>query len=276
MNLEDIFAPTLFAGQTVFITGGGSGINLGVAQCFARLGANIAICGRTRSKLDDAARELEKLGANVVAQAADVRDMDALAAAMATTEKQLGPINVLVPGAAGNFTAPTEKLSSNGFRTVVDIDLVGAFNAARAAFEQLRQTRGSLIFISAGQAQAPFEFQAHAGAAKAGVDNLMKTLALEWGPYGIRANSVLPGWIADTEGLKRLAPPGSEHRIAEEVPVRRMGNTADVGALACFLASPLASYITGNVVTADGGMMLRGSGIWTQVIGAMLAETGAN
>ncbi|MDT0617437.1 SDR family oxidoreductase [Salinisphaera sp. P385] len=276
MHLEDVFAPTLFARQTVFITGGGSGINLGVAECFARLGANIAICGRTQSKLDDAAGGLQKLGANVVAQAADVRDMDALADAMATTEKQLGPINVLVAGAAGNFTAPTEKLSSNGFRTVVDIDLVGAFNAARAAFEQLRQTRGSLIFISAGQAQAPFEFQAHAGAAKAGVDNLMKTLALEWGPYGIRANSVLPGWIADTEGLKRLAPPGSEHRIADEVPMRRMGDTADVGALACFLASPLASYITGNVVAADGGMMLRGSGIWTQVIGAMLAETGAN
>ncbi len=274
MNLEEVFAPTLFAGQTVFITGGGSGINLGVAQCFARLGASIAICGRTQSKLDDAAKGLEKLGATVVAQAADVRDMDALADAMATTESRLGPINVLVAGAAGNFTAPTAKLSSNGFRTVVDIDLVGAFNAARAAFEQLRQTRGCLIFISAGQAQAPFEFQAHAGAAKAGVDNLMKTLALEWGPYGIRANSVLPGWIADTEGLKRLTPPGSEHRIANEVPIRRMGDATDVGALACFLASPLADYVTGNVVAADGGMMLRGSGIWTQLIGTMLAENG--
>lgn len=270
MEVNEYFAKDLFKNKTVFITGGGSGINLGAAKNFAALGANIAICGRTQEKLNHAAKELEALGARVVAQAADVRDIDALKQAMETTRTELGPIDVLIAGAAGNFPCAAEKLSSNGFKTVLDIDLMGAFNASSAAFEQLKTTRGCLIFISAGQAFLPHAWQAHVGAAKAGIDNLMRNLALEWGPYGIRSNSIVPGPIKDTEGMRRLAPADSEDRFSRLVPLQRMGSVDDIGAAACFLASPLASYITGSLIMADGGMNLPGSGQWTEVLSEML------
>lgn len=273
MDLTRVFAADLFADKTVFITGGGSGINLGIAKCFARLGADIGICGRTQEKLDAAAGELRELGAEVVAQAADVRDMDALAAAMTATRDKLGPIDVVVAGAAGNFPAPAEKLSMNGFKSVIEIDLLGAFNAARAGFDQLKETQGCLIFISAGQAFTPYAMQAHVGAAKAGIDNLMRNLALEWGRYGIRANSIVPGPIRGTEGMKRLAPPGSDDKLSQLVPMQRMGEVDDIGQVACFLASPLASYVTGSLVMADGGMNLPGSGLWAQVLGGMAKGT---
>lgn len=269
MDLTRVFAPDLFDGKTVFVTGGGSGINLGIAKCFARLGADVAICGRTQEKLDAAAEDLRALGAKVSARAADVRDMDALSAAMEGAREDLGPIDVLVAGAAGNFPSPAEKLSANGFKSVIDIDLLGSFNAARSAFEQLKETNGCIIFISAGQAFMPYAMQAHVGAAKAGIDNMMRTLALEWGRFGIRANSIVPGPIRGTEGMKRLAPPGMDDKLAKLVPMQRMGEVDDVGQVACFLASPLAGYVTGSLIMADGGMNLPGSGVWAQVFGEM-------
>lgn len=266
MELTDVFAKGLFKGKHVFITGGGSGINLGIAKNFARLGANLGICGRTQEKLDAAAEELRELGAEVSAVAADVRDYDGLEQSMQTAKEALGPIHTLICGAAGNFPSPAESLSSNGFKSVMDIDLLGAFNASRAAFEQLKETQGNIIFISAGQAFIPYAMQAHVGAAKAGIDNLMQNLALEWGRYGIRANSVAPGPIKDTEGMKRLAPPGAEKSLAKLVPAGRFGTVDDIGQVACFLASPLAGYVTGSLVRADGGMNLPGSGVWVQAL----------
>ncbi len=206
MSITDIFSKDLFAGKTVFVTGGGSGINLGIAKNFATVGASIAICGRTQERLDGAAAELRALGATVFAQAADVRDYPALETVIERARETLGPIDVLVAGAAGNFPAPAEALSPNGFKAVVDIDLLGSFHAARAAFPQLKETRGSIIFISAGKAFQAYPYQAHVGAAKAGVDMLMKDLAVDWGKHGIRANSIAPGPIAGTEGMRRLAP----------------------------------------------------------------------
>jgi len=260
MRVNEWFASGLYRGKTVFITGGGSGINLGVARNFAALGASIGICGRTQAKLDAAAEELRALGANVCAVAADVRDYGALEKAFAQSREALGPMDVLVCGAAGNFLVPAEKLSANGFKTVVDIDLLGSFNAARAAFEQLRETKGTLLFISAGMAYMPHAYQVHVGAAKAGIDMMMKNLALEWGPHGIRANSIVPGPIEGTEGMERLAGgAAAKQAIAGSVPLRRMGTVDDIGQAAAFLASPIASYITGCVVVCDGGSNLGGS-----------------
>jgi NAD(P)-dependent dehydrogenase (short-subunit alcohol dehydrogenase family) len=254
--------PDLFKGKTVFVTGGGSGINLGVAKNFAALGANIAICGRTQSKLDAAAEELRALDARVCAVAADVRDFAALEAAFARSNDEFGPMDVLVCGAAGNFLVPAEQLSPNGFKTVIDIDLLGSFNASRAAFEQLRQTRGCLIYISAGMAYMPHAFQVHVGAAKAGIDMLMKNLALEWGRHGIRANSIVPGPIEGTEGLRRLTDAAQKQAFLDAVPLRRFGSVDDIGQTAAFLASPLAAYITGCVVVCDGGQNLPGSALF--------------
>ena len=259
MLATSVFAPGLFKGKTVFVTGGGSGINLGIARNFAALGANIGICGRTQAKLDAAAEELRALGAKVCAVAADVRDMAALQTAIDRTRDEAGPIDVLVCGAAGNFLVQAEKLSANGFKTVVEIDLVGSFNASRAAFEQLKETKGSILFISAGMALVPHAYQVHVGAAKAGIDMMMRNLALEWGRYGIRSNSIVPGPIEGTEGMKRLSSPEAKEAMVRMIPAGRMGTVDDIGQVALFLASPMASYITGCVVICDGGSSLAGS-----------------
>ncbi len=262
MNISSYFSSELFKGKTVFITGGGSGINLGVAKNFATLGANIAICGRTQAKLDSAAGELRALGAKVCVAVADVREMAALEAALAQTKAELGSIDVLVCGAAGNFLVPAEQLSANGFKTVIDIDLMGSFNASRAAFSQLKETRGSIIFISAGQAYMPYAYQVHVAAAKAGIDMMMKNLALEWGRYGIRCNSIVPGPIEGTEGMKRLSSPDALAQLTAGIPLGRMGTVDEIGQVAVFLASPLASYVSGTVLVTDGGQNLAGSALF--------------
>jgi NAD(P)-dependent dehydrogenase (short-subunit alcohol dehydrogenase family) len=159
---------------------------------------------------------------------------------------------------------------------VIDIDLLGSFNAARVAFDQLRRTRGSVIFISAGMAYMPHAFQAHVGAAKAGIDMLMKNLAIEWGPLGIRCNSIVPGPIEDTEGMKRLLASKAREQFMNSVPLRRCGTVNEIGQVATFLASPLASYVTGCVVVCDGGQNLVGSALFNiGAVQAMQAQSAA-
>lgn len=268
MLINSYFTKSLFQNKTVFITGGSSGINLGIARNFAAVGANIAIVGRSQAKLDAASAELRELGAKVAAYSADVRDYAALETAFSGAYATLGPVHTLICGAAGNFPCAAEYLSPNGFKAVVDIDLLGSFNTCRAAFEQLRETQGNIIFISAGMALLPYAFQAHVGAAKAGIDNLMRNLALEWGRFGIRSNSIVPGPIAGTEGVRRLVPEDSADLLKKTIPLGRFGTPDDIGQLSVFLASPLASYITGALIVADGGQNLPGSGAWTQLMAA--------
>jgi NAD(P)-dependent dehydrogenase (short-subunit alcohol dehydrogenase family) len=274
MTVTDFLPRDLFKGKTVFITGGGSGINLGVGRTFAALGGNLGICGRTQAKLDAAAEELRALGAQVLAQAADVRDYAALERALDATREQLGPIDVLVCGAAGNFPVPAEKLSPNGFKSVMDIDLLGSFHACRGAFEQLKRTRGCVIFISAGMAFIPYPYQVHVGAAKAGIDNMMKNLALEWGKHGIRCNSIVPGPIAGTEGMKRLGGDLPAAAAKMGIPLGRFGTTEEIGHAAAFLASPLAAYVTGTVLVVDGGQNLPGSEAFGRAIEELMSAGG--
>lgn len=258
----------LFAGSPVFVTGGSSGINLAIAKAFLACGAAVSICGRDPGRLARAVDELNGMRAGAaLGFVADVRDASAVAAAVDDAARAHGPMSVLVCGAAGNFLAPAHKLSPNGFRTVVDIDLNGSFNAARASFEQLRQTRGSVLFVSAGQAFVPFGQQAHAGAAKAGIEMLMRNLALEWGQFGIRCNSVVPGPIAGTEGADRLAAGvGGEDVWAQMVPLGRFGTKEEIAGMALVLASPWASYVTGTTLVADGGFALSGSGAFNKAL----------
>jgi NAD(P)-dependent dehydrogenase (short-subunit alcohol dehydrogenase family) len=270
---RDILPNDLFAGKNVFVTGGGSGINLGIARTFAGLGANIGICGRSQERLDAAAAGLAELGAKVSATSADVRVPEQLQAAMNASRDTIGDIDVLVCGAAGNFLVQGENLSFNGFKTVIDIDLVGSFNASRIAFEQLKRTRGSIIFITAPMAHVPHAYQAHVGPAKAGVEMLMKNLALEWGPYGIRSNSIIPGFIEDTEGMRRISAEADSANFVENIPLRRMGMTQEIGQAAAFLSSPLAAYITGTSLWVDGGQALAGSGFFNSNSAAFLASS---
>ncbi len=258
------FAPDLFRGRTVFVTGGAGTINAGIARGFAELGARIALAGRTMARLEDAAAEIRALGAEALALQADVQQIETLEAALATTERTLGKVDILICGAAANFPAPAEQMSAEGFRKVISVDLLGSFNAARAAFTQLKATRGNIVFVSATNAIMPFAFQSHVGAAKAGIDSLMRGLALEWGKYGIRCNSVLPGPIEKTEGLRRLLTEQDIAELRSYVPLGRFGTIEDVAAVCCFLASPAASLLTGVSLVADGGQSFSGS--------AMLAE----
>ena len=259
MNISDYFPYEVFKQRTVFITGGGSGINLGIAKCYAAVGAKVAICGRNEDKLDRAKSELEELGATTRAVVADVRDFDAMQDACDQIQISLGTITDLVCGAAGNFLCPASEMSANAFRTVVDIDLMGSFNACRAVFEQLQETKGCVLMVSAGQAYMPYAYQTHAGAAKAGVEMLAKNLALEWGQFGIRVNTVVPGPIEGTEGIKRLTNEKQKQMLLQSIPLKRLGQAQEIGQVAVFLSSPMASYITGTQVVCDGGMNLSGS-----------------
>lgn len=247
------------AGKTAFVTGGGSGINLGIAVHMAMAGANVAICGRTQERLDIAVARLRTFDVETLAVSADVRDGSRLMEAFAESDRTLGPADIVVCGAAGNFLCDAEKLSFNGFKTVVDIDLLGSFNTARASFEQLRSTSGLLLFISAGQSMMPYRGQVHAGAAKAGIDNMMRTFALEWGRYGIRSNSIVPGFIEETEGALRIAGTRKISQVIRHTPLGRLGKVEDIGSTAVFLASESASFITGATIVVDGGHYLGGS-----------------
>ncbi|WP_149359164.1 SDR family oxidoreductase [Lolliginicoccus suaedae] len=260
-------------GKVVFVAGGTSGINLGIAEDFARAGANVAVQSRSQDKVDSTVADLKEFGVAAFGAAADVRDYAATEEALATAADALGPIDVLISGAAGNFPVSALNMSANAFKSVVDIDLLGTFNVLRAGFQFLRRPGACVINISAPQSELPTITQAHVCAAKAGVDMLTRTLALEWGPSGVRVNAVIPGPIDGTEGMSRLAPTDEARElVTSSVPLRRYGTPRDVANVCRFLASPLADYVTGVVLPADGGWVLGGASQTMGVIGAPLME----
>ena len=255
-----VFRDGLFADRTAFIAGGTSGINLGIAERFAELGAAVTVASRSADKVEAAVRQLQARGARAFGQACDVREYDAVAAALGAAQAHFGPIDLLVSGAAGNFVARALDMSAKGFRTVVDIDLLGTFNVLRAAHQHLRKPGASIVNISAPQAYMPMAGQAHVGAAKAGVDMLTRNLAVEWGRDGVRVNSIVPGPVEDTEGMRRLgAAPGARDKLERSIPLGRYARKDEIADLATFLCSDAASYMTGAVVVCDGGQSLLGS-----------------
>lgn len=257
-----IFAQALLRDQVALITGGGSGIGAGIALRFAEHGAKVVLLGRKLEKLEATARQVREHGGQALAVAADVRDYAAVEAAVGTVVRDFGRLDILINSAAGNFLSPAASLSANGFRTVIDIDLVGSFNASRACFEALSARGGSIVNITATQAWVPTPLQCHAGAAKAGIAKLTQDLALEWGSSKIRVNAVAPGPIADTEGMKRLAPGDGEARarLERSMPIGRWGRVAEIADAVLFLVSPAAGFITGTTLVVDGGQSLVGAG----------------
>jgi len=255
MNLDT----AQFRGRHVFVAGGSSGINFGIAEAFARAGARLAVASRSEERVLAAAERLRAHGGEALGLAADVRQPEALARAFGEAVARFGPIDVLVSGAAGNFLARATDMSANAFKTVVDIDLLGSFNVARAAYPHLRKPGAAIVHISAAQAFVATPWQAHVCAAKAGVDMLTRVLALEWGAEGIRINSIVPGPIGDTEGIRRLAPSDALlQRMAERVPLKRLGRIEDIARMAMLLASDWGEWITGAVIPVDGGLSLTG------------------
>lgn len=243
-----------YDGKTVFVAGASSGINLAIAREFGLEGARVSIVSRSAERIASAAADLHAEGVDVVGYDCDVRDHARLEEVFTEARERFGPIDVLVSGAAGNFLAPAVKMSANAFKTVVDIDLLGTFNVFHASFEHLRKPGAALIAITAGQAVHPMPFQVHACAAKAGVNMVVKCLALEWGPAGIRVNSISPGPIADTEGMIRLAAdPEAEAKLKNKLALRDYGTKDDVAKAALYLASADAHYVTGTILNVDGG-----------------------
>ena len=246
------FRDGLFEGKVVFVAGGTSGINLGIAKRFAALGAKVAVLGRNPEKAANAAAEI---GHNAIGLTADVRDYGAIVAAMTQVRDTFGPLDVVVSGAAGNFLAPALGMSANAFKTVVDIDLLGTFNVFRGCHDLLAEN-ASLIAITAGQAVNPMQLQAHACAAKAGINQLVRVLALEWGP-NVRVNGISPGPIEGTEGMARLAPDAStKQKHFERIAMKRWGFIDEIAEGAVFLCSDAAKYVTGTILDIDGGSSL--------------------
>ncbi len=255
--MASIFRDRLLDGKNAFVTGGSSGIGQRMAERFAQHGAKVMLAGRKQEKLDAAASAIQSAGGTASTCAVDVRDYPGIEAALQKTHDQFGPIDILVCGAAGNFPAPVLGMSANAFKAVIDIDLLGTFNTCRAAYAHLRKPGAVILSISASHATQAVAYQSHVCAAKAGVDLLTKTLAIEWGPEGIRANCITPGPTDDTEGMRRLAPtPEIRARVERAIPLRRYGTKDELADLALFLASDAASFITGAVYVCDGGQSL--------------------
>lgn len=249
-----------YSGCNVMVVGGTSGINLGIAHDFVDAGARVGVASRSQDKVDAAVQALSRPDRPALGYAFDVRDPAAVATAIDAFVAELGPIDVLISGAAGNFPAKAQDLSPNGFRAVVEIDLLGTFHVMKAAYRHMRRPGGSLINISAPQSTIAMSHQVHVCAAKAGVDMVTRCLAIEWGPEGLRVNGVVPGPIEGTEGMSRLAPtPEAMAQVAGSVPMRRLGTPSDVGRACLYLGSDAASYVNGVTIAADGGWLLTGA-----------------
>jgi len=247
--------PLRFDDKHVLVFGGTTGINFGIAEAFAAQGAAVTVISRKPENVSQAVTRLRAHGRPVHGSCADVRNFESVGMAMSEATGLLGPIDVLVSGAAGNFLCEAKDMSANGFKVVVEIDLLGTFHVMRQAHAFLRKPGASIINITAPQSSIAMRYQAHACAAKAGVDQLTRVLALEWGVEGVRVNAISPGPITGTEGVHKLMGSTDEdtRRASAAVPLQRFGDLDDIANLALFLSSPFAGFLSGAVIPCDGG-----------------------
>ncbi|MDG2308556.1 MAG: SDR family oxidoreductase [Candidatus Binatia bacterium] len=254
--------PGTFDGQTVLVTGGGTGLGKAIASEFARLGAKIAISSRKEEHLDAGRAAMQELGAEVFVTPCDIRDPESIATAFDAIEGALGRPNVLVNNAAANFPVPAEDMSPNAWRTVVDITLNGTFFCAREFGRRHlnAETPGSIINVGASYAWTGGPGFAHSAAAKAGVKNMVETLAVEWGPYGIQVNGLVPGLMPHEDMTADIR--GNLDRTNDKDPCQpalRVGRPRELGWAATFLASPYGRFISGHTLVVDGANWQRRS-----------------
>ncbi len=254
-----IYQPDLLQGQAAFITGGGTGLGLAMATAMARCGADIAIASRKSEHLEPAAEQLAVHGTRVLAVQANVREPDSVRAAVEQVAGELGRVDILVNNAAGNFYAPSAELKPNGWRAVVETDLYGTFFCSQAVHPIMaRQGGGRIISISMTLHYNGWPQMAHATAAKAGIDALTKTLALEWAKDSITVNVIAPGPIP-TEGASKAFAVGDvaiEEALSRQIPLGKLGTPEDIANMAVYLAGPGGSWITGAIFVVDGGSSL--------------------
>ena len=244
-----------YDGAVVVVTGGGTGLGKAIATEFARLGAAVAVVSRDPSHLSAGTAAVEEAGGTAFAHPCDIRDPDAVAGAFEAVEDAVGPIDVLVNNAAGNFPVPAEDMSPNAWRTVVDIVLNGTFFCSRELARRLIPAgrAGAIVNVGASYAWTGGPGFAHSAAAKAGVKNLTETLAVEWAPYGIRVNGLVPGLVPHEDETAAIAAVPGKHVGADaRVPAGRVGLPRELAWAATYLCSPYASYITGHTLVVDG------------------------
>jgi len=258
-----MFETGLLKGKSIIITGGGTGLGKSMATRFAELGADLVITSRRQNVIDETAEELRQQGGQVLAVPCDVRDPDQVQHMVDETVKTFGKIDILLNNAAGNFISPTENLSSNAFKTVVDIVLNGTFFCTQAAGKVMRKNKGGVILnIVTTYSWTGSGYVVPSACAKAGVLAMTRSLAVEWAKYGIRTVAIAPGPFPTKGAWSRLAPPGLgiEKKMKERIPLKRVGEHIELANLASYLISDQAAYINGEVVTIDGGEWLKGAG----------------
>lgn len=262
MNYRSVFRPELFAGRCVLISGGGSGIGRCTAHELAALGASVIIVGRTQEKLDRVVAEIQEDGGQADALSLDIRDEEQVRQGVANLLQRHGRIDGLFNNAGGQFPAPMELISGKGFDAVVRNNLSGTFLMMREVYLQCMRDHGGAMVNMTADMWGGMPGMAHSGAARAGVDNLTKTAAIEWAPAGVRVNAVAPGWIMssgmDSYGgaMKAIIP-----TLKSKVPMKRMGQESEVSAAVCFLLSEASAFVSGVTLRIDGAASL-GSRIW--------------
>ena len=257
MGYESILRKGCFAGETHIVTGAGSGIGRCVAHELASLGAHVVLTGRRQEKLETVAAEIAEDGGEASLAAFDIRDEEAVKAAVAGIVSKRGRIHGLVNNAGGQFPSALQAISKKGFEAVVANNLTGGFLVMREVFSQSMQANGGAIVNMAADMWRGMPGMAHSGAARAGTVNLTKTAAYEWGHAGVRVNCVAPGWVASSgmdtyDGATRALIP----QLKNHVPLGRLAVEAEVSSVICFLLSPAASFVTGVTVPIDGGAPL--------------------
>ena len=258
-----MFEKDLLNGKTIVVTGGGTGLGKSMSRRFGELGANIVISGRRKEKLEDTADEFSKLGIDVLTCPGDVRKLEDVELMTSQTLDKFGTIDCLLNNAAGNFISPTEMLSPNAFKVVIDIVLMGTWNCTSTiGKEMIKNKKGNVLSIVTTYAWTGSPYVVPSAAAKAGVLAMTRSLAVEWAKYNIRTNAIAPGPFITDGAWKRLAPPGLniKKKLKDRIPMKRFGEHLELANLASYLISNQSGYINGEVVTIDGGEWLKGAG----------------
>ena len=264
-----MFEKNLLNGQTIVITGGGTGLGKSMSRRFGELGANIVISGRRKEKLEETADEFSKLGINVLTCPGDVRKLEDVELMTSQAIDKFGKIDGLLNNAAGNFISPTEMLSPNAFKVVIDIVLMGTWNCiSTIGKEMIKNKKGNVLSIVTTYAWTGSPYVVPSAAAKAGVLAMTRSLAIEWGKYNIRFNAIAPGPFPTKGAWSRLMPPGFEDfedGMKNKIPMKRFGERHELENLASYLMSDGSAYINGEVVTIDGGEWIAGAAEFSEM-----------